>query len=203
MPASTTSAKEGRKITIDDLTKRRQDEIERSLSTLDSLQSDIEYAQAEVEFIKGLGISLQRSEVEKVNLQEQLNNHEETISGLREANERLQSMVSQYKQRIEEVETELSLFREKAEALDNELAQVKTTREEERKEFADEIERQIKFKVDGFKGKLRTKLFPIFNNKRSTDDQQDSAELTRFLRQWFRELENELKEAGIQLTRDA
>ena len=202
-PAPTASAKEGRKLTVDDLTKRRQAEIERGLSTLDSLRSDIEHAQAEVEFIKGLDKSLRRSEAENAKLQEQLNNLEETRSRLQESNDRLHSLASESKQRIEELEAERLIFKEKAEALDNELVQEKIAREEESEYFADEIERQIQNKVNGFKGSLRKRLIRIFNNKRSTDDQQESAELTRFLRERFQELEDELEEAGIQLKQDA
>lgn len=71
--------------------------------------------------------------------------------------------------------------------------------ENERSEFSDISKRKIRNEIENYKGRLEEKLYPIFDNKRQTDDKPESEKLALFLRRWFEQIEEILKELDIKI----
>jgi hypothetical protein len=93
-----------------------------------------------------------------------------------------------------------------AEILRRELADVKASFEEasrlleaERAEFAKSSVDRVHYELEGFRGSLRQKLKPIFENKRQTDGYEPSDELVEFLRGYISEIEEVLRRAGVSV----
>jgi len=143
----------------------------------------------------------QRPQIAAPDLMPQLEQAQQQIAGLQSANAQLQAQWEKAEQELTSVTKAVSLLRTEGEKLRSELESEKAERLVEQKRFKEQIDREIKYEVEGFKGKLAGKLKPIFDQKITTDDQPADAELAEFLRGWLRDLEEKLAEAGIQVSR--
>lgn len=121
-------------------------------------------------------------------------------------NEGLQSDNAAREARLSAAEEAAERSRAAAESLGARLADVTSELEreraacaDERRELEEEAARSAEVKLNGLRSKLGHSLRPVFENKKSTDDQEPSLRLAEFLRRRFDELEERLADAGITL----
>ncbi len=164
-------------------------------------QAELARHQAEAELLHRLIELAHSSQSVAPDLMPQLEQAHQQIAGLQSANAQLQAQWEKAEQELARTTEATSLLRSEREKLCGELESEKATRLAEQKQFKEQIDREIKYEVEGFKGKLAGKLKPVFDQKSTTDDQTADAELTEFLRGWFQDLEEKLAEAGIQVSR--
>lgn len=180
----------------------KEDDIKKTESAIELLQQHLDYARTEVSLMRALNDALQMTLGENKELEARTVELEELVSRLQDSNARLNLSVSQNKKALDDSEAQLGRYKPRVAMLEKELEEEGLQRDVERKEFAVEMERQIQNKLESFKVRLGNKLSPIFKNKRSTDKQPGSDELTKFFRNWFVELERQLKDAGVRLEDD-
>lgn len=164
-------------------------------------QSQIAQRQVEVELLRRL-LDLVQHQQALPDLEKELAQAQEQITGLQSANEQLQAQWEvANRESLQAVETTARL-RTENERLREEFAAEQKARRDEQTEFKEQIEREIKYEVQGFKGQLAGKLKPLFDRKRTTDDHPADAELADYLRSWAQDLTEKLTDAGIVITRD-
>lgn len=163
------------------------------------LRHGLESLQAGISMVDNLNAELQRLAIEKQRVDDELRLAQTQIAGLKSANFDLGHEVKRFAQDKDDARSELEQARIALAEFTQQLADEREGRAEDEKRFAEQIEREKRFVLDGFKGKLRSSLGPIFDNKRSTDDHELSPALAGFLRRWLNEIEEKLKTSGIQL----
>lgn len=164
-------------------------------------QAELAQRQAEAELLRRLIEIAHRPQSVAPDLMPQLEQAQQQIAGLQSANAQLQARWEKAEQEMINATETSSLLRTEDEKLRNDLASEKAARLAEQKQFKEQIEREIKYEVEGFKGKLAGKLKPIFDQKSATDDHPADAELAEFLRGWFQDLGERLADAGITILR--
>lgn len=128
----------------------------------------------------------EETDKEKIKLKELRKNFDETEILLNKTMDERDKTVALQKKSSEEV-TELKIKVEKAtEAL-----------ESERSEYNKSSIEEVEFKIENLKGELKQKLYPIFENKRQTDSLPNDEKLSKFLRDWFADIEKTLNKFGI------
>lgn len=164
-------------------------------------QADIAQRQVEAELLHRIIEMVQSKEV-LPDLSAELEQSQQQIVGLQSANAQLQLQWESSARELADFTETVSRLRNENETLRAEITAERTARSNEQKQFKEQIEREIKYEVEGFKGKLAGKLKPIFEQKSTTNDHPPDAELAEFLRGWFHDLEERLSEAGIAILRN-
>lgn len=122
---------------------------------------------------------------------------EEKLKKLRENFDEIESVLTQMtgeRDKAVKLNKELS---EELSSVKKELEHKNKSLESERSEFAQSSKQEVEFEIENFKGSLRQKLRPIFENKRQTDSDPNHEKLAEFLRRWFDQIEEVLKKSGI------
>jgi chromosome segregation ATPase len=164
-------------------------------------QAEIAQRQAETDLLQRLIEIAQHKESQQPDLKLQLEDAQQQISGLQSANTQLQAQVERVERELAKGTKGLGQLRDENEQLRAEVGAGKAARLEEQQQFKEQIEREIKYEVEGFKGQLAGKLKPVFEQKSTTDGQSADAELAEFLRGWFQDLEEKLAAAGVLVSR--
>jgi len=164
-------------------------------------QAELALRQAEAELLRRLIEAAQRQPIAQPDPAPQLEQAREQITGLQAANAQLQIQLEKAEQDAADAAEASSQLRVENDAMRDELETEKNARLVEQKQFKEQIEREIKYEVEGFKGKLAGKLKPVFDQKSTTDDHPADAELAEFLRGWFSDLEEKLAGAGVQVSK--
>jgi len=164
-------------------------------------QAELAQRQAEAELLHRLIEIAQRPQIASPDLTPQLEQAQQQIAGLQSANAQLQAQWEKAEQELAGATETSSRLRTETETLRDEMESEKAARLAEQKQFKEQIEREIKYEVEGFKGKLAGRIKPIFDQKSTTDDQLADAEMAEFLRGWFLDLEEKLAEAGVQVSK--
>jgi len=184
------------------LVKRKQTEVKTRNSSIELLQNDVSYVESEVELLEQMLEALENSESVKGQLESELKQITLKADGLQAEISRLDPELASTRkaqQTAEELSRSLAHEKKKVQqALDEE----KSSRAKERRELEDEIETTAAVRLEGFKAQLARSLRPVFKNKRTTDDQGPSARLSEFLRSWLSQIETQLKQSGVDISKD-
>lgn len=125
--------------------------------------------------------------------------------------EKLETKLKDLRKNFDENETTLTKVtneRDKAIGFQNQLSEeLSETRkqlelaskslESERSEYIQRSKQKVEFELESFKGNLKQKLRPTFENKRQTDSLANNERLAEFLREWFSEIESVLNKFGV------
>ncbi len=176
--------------------------ITRRRTLIDSLQEETYARQESLTLAERLAASLARLERDKVALESELETARKQMRGLQSENEAQQAKLSLMQGEIDKVRAVAESRGEQLETVCRDLERERTERANERRELEEDAGRMVEVKLNGFKWKLGQSLRPVFDNKRSTDDQEPSPRLAEFLRHWFDELEAHLTTAGVKLGQD-
>jgi chromosome segregation ATPase len=166
---------------------------------VEALRGGLDAIRAGLNLIEELERTLTELRAERDLLAARLDQAKRRAEGLRGANEGLEKNLAEVTQQLNAAQGVVRELREKVEFLTSQLAEEQSGRAEDEKRFSEQIEREKQVTLNGFKGKLRGALHRIFDNKRTTDDQELSPELAGFYRSWFNEVEEKLKASGVQL----
>jgi hypothetical protein len=184
------------------LVKRKQAEVKTRNFSIELLQNDVRYVESEVELLEKMLEALESSGSVKDQLESELQQITIKADGLQAEISRLEpELASTRKAQQSAEELSRSLADEKKrvqQALDEE----KSSRAKERRDLEDEIESTAAVRLEGFKAQLARSLRPVFKNKRTTDDQEPSARLSEFLRSWLSQIETQLKQSGVDISKD-
>jgi hypothetical protein len=165
----------------------------------DVLRSGLGAISAGLDFIEELKRTLSELRTERELLVTRLDQAERRAEDLRNRSEGLEKSLAEVTRQYNTAQGLVSTLREKVGGLAVQLEEERSGRVEDEKRFSEQIEREKQVALNGFKGKLRVVLHHIFDNKRTTDDQELSPELAGFYRSWFNEVEEKLKASGVQL----
>lgn len=165
-------------------------------------EEEIAQKQAEAATLTRLVTTLLTTREENARLKRQLSNAEERFTELQNSNAQLEASLTRAERLRQEAEMIAARLGEEAELLKKELGAEKAARADEQRWTAEQIERETKYELNGFKERLAAKLAPVFIQKRHTDLQPTDAELAEFLRRWFQDVEDKLQEQGISLRKD-
>ena len=179
-----------------------QDGITRRRTLIDSLQEETNAWQESLTLAKRLAASLARLERDKVAFELELETARKRIRGLQSESATQQDKLSLMQEEIDKVRAVAESRGEQLETVCKDLERERMERANERRELEEDAGRMVEVKLNGFKWKLGQSLRPVFDNKRSTDDQEPSPRLAEFLRHWFDELETHLNAAGVTLGQD-
>jgi hypothetical protein len=164
-------------------------------------QAEIAQKQAEAELLQKLIEAAQGSGQEKPDMTPQLEEAQQQIIGLQSANAQLQTQLEDVERQLAGATETTKLLRLEVENLRSEIEIEKSARLGERKDFGEQIEREIRYEVEGFKGKLAGKLKPLFEQSDSARAQPANGELAEFLCGLFQDLEEKLAEADVFVSR--
>jgi hypothetical protein len=151
---------------------------------------------------------------ERDRLRERISSLHRALDAAAENVEKLESQVATLRKTADAAEADLSLtrnqlstavaanraLRDEIDAAKEALVKSNSVIESERSEFAATSEAHVRFELDAFKGNLRRKLRPIFENKANTDSFDADAKLAAFLRGWFDEVGQVLSRSGVNPT---
>jgi hypothetical protein len=184
------------------LAVRLRDGIARRRTLINLLQEEINDGQVSLTLIERLSASLARLERDKADLEAELELARKQFKGLQSENVAHQAKISVLLGETDKARSVAESRGGQLETLCRELEQERAARAHDRRELEADAGRTVEVKLNGFKWKLGQSLRPVFDNKRSTDDQEPNPRLAEFLRHWFDELEAHLTAAGVTLKQD-
>lgn len=128
---------------------------------------------------------------------DEVENREEQLKKLRKNYDEIEATLTQTINERDRAIASKNQLSEELAGLKKELEQKTTSLESERSEYAKSSKDEVEFEIENFKGSLKQKLRPIFENKRQTDKLPNDEKLAEFLREWFSEIENILNKSGV------
>lgn len=170
-------------------------ELATDLDLIAKVESFIQKQEAEIGLVKSLVDSLRHSLKREATMKEEIERMHNQAEALESANASYHTQLTRSESARREAEERNVRLEERAQQLKEELTKARS----ELEETIRRIDREVPVRLDDFKGKLRVKLRPIFENKKSTDSEPPDAALAELLRQWFKEIEDELERQGISL----
>jgi hypothetical protein len=184
------------------LIMRKQDEVEALNASIHLLQNDVRSVRSEVELIERVFDLFERSERAQIDLEAQLREARLNADGLRSSTSQLESELNSSRAAHRTLEERSRLSVRDEQELRRALDEEKMSRETERRELEREIERTAKRRLDDFRAQLARALRTILENKRTTDDQEPSDRLSEFLRARWNEVESQLSQLGVHISKD-
>ncbi|MCU1267565.1 MAG: hypothetical protein JWM21_3883 [Acidobacteria bacterium] len=185
------------------LITRKQTEVKLRNSSVELLQNDVRYVTSEIELLEQMLQALENSEAGKDQLESELKQIRLKADGLRAAISRLEAELASTRKAQQTAEALSRSLAHEREEVQQALDEEKLAGASERRELEDEIERTAAVRLEGFKAQLARSLRPVFKNKRTTDDQEPSSRLSEFLRSWLGQVEAQLNQAGVDISKDA
>ena len=151
--------------------------------------------EAEIQTVQLLIDSFKRAKQRETTLEKECEQERRRASHLATSNASLHTRLADAEHTIGVAEDRAANARNESTQLKEELRDARGKLDEAHRR----IDREVAARIDDFRGKLKVKLLPIFENKRTTDRQEPNPNLAESLRHLFRQLEEELKDQGVKL----
>lgn len=165
-------------------------------------EEEIAQKQAEAATLTSLVETLRTTREENAKLKRSLSDEVERFAGLQNSIARLEKRLTCAERLQVEAETRSGRLNEETERLKRELAAERVARADDQQLITDQVQRRIGYELSSFKERLANKLSQVFIQKSYTDSRPADVELVEFLRHWFQDLKEKLREEGVLVQRD-